>query len=128
MNQATLLEAADRFQQCIERRDRQTAERLLAADYALVLVHPEPAVMRRERWLDILADYVVHAYRIDHRHVDIGGNLAAVLQRVWMQATVLGDDRSGTLIISDIWRHGSMGWQLWKRHSSPLSAGRMPGA
>ena len=37
--------AADAFQRCIEDRDRETAESVLHDDYALVLVHPSPAVM-----------------------------------------------------------------------------------
>jgi hypothetical protein len=45
-----------------------------------------------------------------------------------MHATVLGEDRSGTLVISDVWRRTAEGWRVWKRHSTPFEAGRMPGA
>ncbi|HEY3546705.1 MAG TPA: hypothetical protein VGK17_11540, partial [Propionicimonas sp.] len=59
--------------------------------------------------------------------VEVLGSSAAVLQRVEMTATVLGDDRSGRFVISDHWLHGDAGWRVWRRHSTPLDAGRMPG-
>ena len=51
----------------------------------------------------------------------------AILYGIDMRATVLGQDRSGTFVITDIWRLGEPGWQVWRRHSSPLTAGDLPG-
>ena len=116
------------FQRCIERRDAQAADAVLDDDYALVLVHPTPAVMPRERWLAVLPDYVVHEYELQERFIDVSGDCACVVQRVAMRATVLGEDRSGTFVISDVWRRGGEGWRIWRRHSTPLAAGQMPGA
>jgi hypothetical protein len=44
-----------------------------------------------------------------------------------MTATVLGQDRSGIFIVSDVWLSGADGWRIWRRHSTPFSAGAMPG-
>ena len=115
------------FQQCIEDRDAVAADRLLHPEYALVLVHPTPAIMPRARWLEALPDYIVHEYAIEEPHIDMADDVAAVLQRVRMRATVLGQERNGTLVISDVWRRSAIGWQVWKRHSTPFDAGRMPG-
>lgn len=123
-----LLEAAAAFQRCIEQRDHEAAERILHEDYALVLVHPQPALMPRARWVEVLGDYVVHDYRVEHSHVDVDGDTATILTRAVQHATVLGEDRSGTIVISDVWRRSPTGWRVWKRHSTPLAAGRMPGA
>lgn len=117
-----------RFDEAVDRRDRAAAQEVLDPDFALVLVHPAPAVMPRARWLEVLDDYVVHSYSIEHQRIDVEVDAAAVLSRVHMRATVLGEDRSGTFVISDFWRHRPDGWRLWRRHSSPLSAGEMPGA
>jgi hypothetical protein len=88
----------------------------------------------------MLPDYVVHRYEVQERIVDMhpDGTIAAVLHRAQMDATVLGEDRSGLFVVSDLWRRdasagaggGADGrdWRLWRRHSTPLSAGRMPGA
>jgi ketosteroid isomerase-like protein len=125
----TDLEAAmDAFRRCVEQRDRALAEAVLADDYALVLVQPIAVTMGRSRWLEVLPDYVVHDYDVEETAIDVDGDLAAVLHRDRMTATVLGEDRSGTFVITDVWRRGPDGWKIWRRHSTPLSAGRMPGA
>jgi ketosteroid isomerase-like protein len=115
------------FQRCIETRDGVLAQDVLDDDYALVLVHPSPATMAREQWLDVLDDYVIHSYEVRARTTHVDGDCAAILQRVQMSATVLGEDRSGVFVISDFWRHRDGAWRVWRRHSTPLTAGVMPG-
>lgn len=115
------------FQRCIESRDREAAEDLLHPGYALVLVQPVKAVMPRIRWLELLPDYVVHSYTTEERIIDVDGDVAAVIHRAEMQATVLGEDRSGLFVISDLWRRTDGQWQVWRRQSTPLRAGPMPG-
>lgn len=121
-----LASAMRKFDDAVLQRDRSAAEEVLDEDYALVLVHPAPATMPRTRWLEVLDDYVVDSYSIEEQRVDQSGDLAAVLSRVRMQATVIGQDRSGLFVISDVWRLRDGHWQVWRRHSSPLSAGEMP--
>lgn len=117
-----------RFQECTATRDRELAEELLDDDYALVLVQPAATVMPRARWLELLDDYIVHSLNVAESVMDVDGDVAVVLHRDEMAATVLGQDRSGTFIITDIWRSRSGSWRLWRRHSTPLAAGQMPGA
>ena len=116
------------FDDAVQQRSHVLAEAVLDEDYALTLVHPAPATMPRARWLEVLENYVVHSYDIEEQRVDQSGDVAAVLSKVHMRATVLGQDRSGWFVISDFWRHGQDGWRIWRRHSSPLTAGQMPGA
>lgn len=123
-----LTTAMRRFDDAVQQRDHAAAEEVLDEDYALVLVHPSAAVMPRARWLEVLDDYLVQSYVVEEQHVDKVDDVAAVLSRVRMQATVLGEDRSGLFVISDVWRRQDGGWRVWRRHSSPLSAGDMPGA
>jgi hypothetical protein len=123
-----LLQRIDEFQRCIQDRDALAADRVLDEGYALVLVHPDRAVMPRERWLDVLPDYLVSHYEVHEMVMDVDGDCATVLQRVEMTATVLGEDRSGIFVVSDVWRRRDDGWRIWRRHSTPLAAGRMPGA
>jgi hypothetical protein len=84
--------------------------------------------MPRAAWLATLPDYIVHSWDVEEETIDVDGDLAAVLRRVNMQATVLGVDRSGLFVISDIWRKRDDGWRIWRRHSTPLSAGSLPGS
>lgn len=83
--------------------------------------------MPRARWLEVLDDYVVEAYAVKDQVLDVDGDLAVVLHRDEMSATVLGQDRSGTFIITDVWRRVGGGWKIWRRHSTPVSAGELPG-
>ncbi len=123
-----LVDAMRAFERVVVERDGVLAERILHADFALVLIHPEPAEVPRASWLRMLPDYVVSLWTVEQDRTDVDGDCAAVLQRVRMDAVVLGQDRSGLFLISDIWRHQpEAGWQIWRRHSSPLSAGVMPG-
>lgn len=116
------------FERCVNERDAVAAADVLDDGYALVLVQPNAATMPRERWLEVLGDYVVHDYEVQERTIDVDGDCAAVLQRVAMRATVLGEDRSGVFVLSDIWRRRDGVWRVWRRHSTPLAAGTMPGA
>ena len=124
---ADLTDAIDELDRCIRERDRGGAERILDDAYALVLVTPAPALMPRQRWLEVLEDYLVHEYVVEEQQVDEDGDDAAVLTRARMRATVLGEPRDGTFVISDFWRRRDGRWRVWRRHSTPLSAGEMPG-
>jgi ketosteroid isomerase-like protein len=127
MTPVDLATAMNRFDAAVQQRDRNAAEEVLHEDFALVLVHPAPAIMPRVRWLEVLEDYVVHSYSVEQQRVDQSDDVAAVLSMVRMRATVLGQDRSGLFVISDVWRLRDGRWQVWRRHSSPLTAGEMPG-
>lgn len=116
------------FTRCIVERDTGLAETVLDDDYALVLVQPSPVVMPREEWLAVLEDYRTEEYDVQEQLVDVDGSTACVIQRVRIEATVLGTDRSGLFVVSDIWRQRDDGWRVWRRHSTPLSAGAMPRA
>lgn len=114
------------FLRALKERDTGLAVASLREDFALVLVQPTPATMPRSRWLDLLPDYVVHDWQVEEHTTEVDGDCAAVHQRVAMKATVAGADRSGTFVITDIWRRGEDGWQLWRRFSTPMTAGAMP--
>ncbi|HZM73433.1 MAG TPA: nuclear transport factor 2 family protein [Candidatus Polarisedimenticolia bacterium] len=124
--EAELIERAEAWQRAIERRDVAAAGDYLADDYALVIVQPVRTVMQRAQWLALLPDYVVSDYEVAERIIDIEGDLALVLQRVRMEATVRGADRSGVFVLSDAWRRRDGAWKVWRRHSTPLSAGALP--
>lgn len=128
MTDDRLLTQMAKFEQCVRERDGQLAEAVLDPDYALVLVQPSLVIVPRSRWLELLPDYVVHSYEVQEQALDVRGDCAALLQRVDMQATVLGEDRSGLFVISDVWRLRIDEWRVWRRHSTPLAAGQMPGA
>jgi hypothetical protein len=121
-----ILARADAWQTAIETRDTEAAADVLADDYALVVTHPEPVVMRRDEWLVLLPEYDVRDYEIRHRSVEVRDGLAVVVQVVEMTAVVSGVDRSGSFALVDLWTDDAGHWRVWRRHSTPLSAGSMP--
>jgi len=126
-DEADLIDRAEGWQGAIEARDVAAASELLADDYALVIVQPTRTVMPRAQWLALLPDYVTSEYEILERVVDVAGDVGLMLQRVRMEATVRGVDRSGIFILSDAWHRENGVWKVWRRHSTPLAAGAMPG-
>ena len=112
--------------QCIAERDVGLARAVLDDEYALLVTRPVITIVPRDHWLTMLPDYHVHEYTVQAQQVDVDTDCAAVSQIVAMRATVLGEDRSGTFVISDIWRKRESDWCIWRRHSTPLAAGAMP--
>lgn len=118
----------DRWQDAIERRDAEEAARTLADDYALVVIQPQAAVIGRDEWLRMLPDYVVTGYTVEERIIETSPDLCTVFQRVDQRAIVQGVERSGIFILVDVWVRNADEWRVWRRHSTPLSAGAVPRA
>lgn len=121
-----VIELSLRWDRAIQERDVSAAQELLHDGFALVLVQPAKVVMPREQWLALLPDYVVTEWNVREHVIDVDGDVAAILQRVDMKAMVAGQDRSGTFVTSDLWRKVSGDWKVWRRHSTPFSAGELP--
>ena len=124
---SAVLARAAAWQAAIEARDTRGVADYLHDDYALVLVVPRPVLMLRVDWLRLLPDYVVHGYEIHEQIVHVTADNAAILTSATQHATVLGADRSGRFVLSDFWLRDDGGkWRVWRRHSTPASAGEMP--
>lgn len=120
-----LLRRAAQWDAAVRDRDESAAAELLAPDFALELVQPVRNVMNRQVWLEVLADYVVSEWDVEEQIVEVDGDVGAVLRRVRMEATVMGEDRGGVFVLSDLWRRIDGEWRVWRRHSTPLMAGRL---
>ena len=114
------------FQQAIEARDTTAADDVLHQDYALCLVLPVSAVIPRASWLATLPSYVVHEWSVEEQQVESSGDVAAVLQRGFQRATVHGQPRDGLFVVTDVWLRETGKWRVWRRHSTPLTAGEVP--
>lgn len=124
---SAVLDRAAAWQAALEARDVRGIDDYLHEDYALVLVVPRPVTMKRDEWLRLLPDYVVHGYEIHEQIVHVTAGNAAILTLATQHATVLGADRSGRFVLSDVWlRDDDDNWRVWRRHSTPASAGEMP--
>ncbi len=123
-----ILSRADAWQRALEARDPEAAAVYLADDYALVVTDPRPTLIPRAEWLLLLPDYDIRAYEIQHREVSVRAGVGVVVQRVTMTAVVAGADRSGIFVLVDLWSEDDGVWRVWRRYSTPLSAGSIPRA
>ena len=114
------------FQRAIETRDEAAAAEVLHPNYALCLVVPASAIIPRAAWLATLPDYVVHEWSVQELQVEEIGDVAAVLQRGFQRATVHGQPRDGVFVVSNVWLREAGVWRVWRRHSTPLTAGELP--
>src|SRR5258708_39723037 len=76
----------------------------------------------------MLPDYDVRGYTVEERIIETSPELATMFQRADQTAVVKGVERSGIFIIVDVWVREAGAWRVWRRHSTPLSAGPMPRA
>ena len=126
--EAEIEKRTDLWQLAIEARDTEQAAEFLANDYALIILQPNPAIVKREEWLRMLPDYDVRGYSVEERIVDGARDVYTVFQRVDQTAIVKGVDRSGIFVLVDVWVREAAAWRVWRRHSTPLSAGPAPRA
>jgi ketosteroid isomerase-like protein len=100
--------------------DRATLERVLAPEFALVVSAHPAARMDRALWLEKALDgYSCESFRYDEMQVRDFGDVIIVSSLATQRATALGQDRSGTFFLTDVWRPGMDGeWQVIARYSS----------
>lgn len=100
-------------------KDTVLLEKLLAPDYRLLaLINGELASMNREKWLKTVPLYIPKSFRYYDFDIRIYGNTAIVQSKFDQEATLNGQDRSGTFQITDVWVKNKSGWQVVHRHTN----------
>jgi ketosteroid isomerase-like protein len=108
--------AAAQWSEAIARRDVAACEHILGTEYALMA--PGIGEMPRAQWLAGLPDYVVHSYEFRDVRVHVYGESAVMRSRYTQTATVAGKDRSGEMLVTDVWVRRDGRWQVVARHTS----------
>ncbi|MBA3393287.1 MAG: nuclear transport factor 2 family protein [Deltaproteobacteria bacterium] len=116
--EAEIRAAATAWAEAIQRRDVEAASRILGDEYALMA--PGLGEMPRAKWLEGLPMYVVHSYEHTDVRVHVYGETAVMRSRYKQQATVFGKDRSGEMLVTDVWVKRDGRWQVVARHTSML--------
>lgn len=116
MSETEVRAASLAWSEAIRRRDVEAADRILGAEYSLMA--PGLGEMPRAQWLAGLPDYIVHAYAFTDVKVNVYGETAVMRSRYSQSATVFGKDRSGEMLVTDVWVKRAGGWQVVARHTS----------
>ncbi|MCU0510760.1 MAG: nuclear transport factor 2 family protein [Anaerolineae bacterium] len=118
--EATISNLERQWAAAFQRKDIGALQDMMADGYALVIaVENLPLqVVGRNAWLAALDDYQISEAAVEHIHVRIY-DCVAVAVMLWRQvATLHGEDRSGLMMLTDIWVDVSGEWKLAERHSS----------
>ncbi|MBA3542367.1 MAG: nuclear transport factor 2 family protein [Deltaproteobacteria bacterium] len=118
LHEADVRAASAAWAEAIQRRDVAAAEQLLGAEYSLMA--QGLGEMPRAQWLAGLPNYIVHSYEFTDVRVNIYGETAVVRGRYTQSATAFGVDRSGAMLVTDVWVRRDGRWQVVARHTSPL--------
>jgi ketosteroid isomerase-like protein len=118
--EATISNLERQWAAAFQRKDMGALQDMMADGYSLVIaVQNLPLqVVGRNAWLAALEDYQIAEAAVEHIHVRIY-DCVAVAVMLWRQvATLHGEDRSGLMMLTDIWVDVSGEWKLAERHSS----------
>lgn len=116
MYEAEVRAASAEWSEAIKRQDAEVADRILGAEYALMA--PGLGEMPRAQWLAFLPQYVVHSYAFTDVKIHVYGETAVMRSRYTQDATVGGNDRSGEMLVTDVWVKRDGRWQVVARHTS----------
>ncbi len=100
-------------------KDMILLEKILAPEYRLLaVINGELATMDRKKWLETVPVYIPKNFRYYNFDIRTYGNTAVVQSMFDQEATLNGQDRSGTFQITDIWIKNKYGWQVVHRHTN----------
>lgn len=99
--------------------------KLMAEDF--VMVSERGRLVGKEHWLEMAARrYKCAHFAWEDIRVRPFGRVVIVHARGTQQATLDGEDRSGTLLVTDVWVDREGSWQVVSRHGTgPLPASAM---
>lgn len=114
----TQQELQDRFHQwmqAVQQHDMATLEQIIAPEYTYAATNHG----RRSRgeWMATVANYVINSYSLDHFDVCDYGDFAVTVADYAQEATVDGNRRSGTFLVTDSWIKHNGQWQVAARSS-----------
>ncbi len=117
--EAEVRAASAAWSEIIMKRDVAGADRALGAEYSLMA--PGIGEMPRAEWLASLPEYVIASYEFTDVKIHVYGETTAVMRSRYRQtATVFGKDRSGAMLVTDVWVKRDGRWQVVARHTSFL--------
>ncbi len=100
-------------------KDTALLHKILAPEFRLLsMVNGELVTTSREKWLSNGPYYILKNFRYYDFDIRIYGNTAIVQSKYDQEATLNGQDRSGTFQITDIWEKNKIGWQVVHRHTN----------
>ncbi len=100
-------------------KDMVLLEKILAPEYRLLaVINGELVTIDRKKWLETVPFYIPKNFRYYNFDIRTYGNTAVVQSMFEQEATLNGQDRSGTFQITDIWIKNKDQWQVVHRQTN----------
>lgn len=113
-------------------RDKRVLKALISSNFRLVVSSKPPVILDAASWLEAAATrYLCQGYRFGEVYVRDLGSMAVFATRVSLEATMDGEDWSGDVWITDIWRKTRFrrNWRMVERVlSRPEDDTKVPAA
>jgi ketosteroid isomerase-like protein len=105
--------------QAVLENDLEKLERIVGQEYTLAANNFPGGRTRlsRQEWMATVPLYKVHSYDFANVVVHDYEGAAVVLADLELRATVRGEDRSGSLTLTDVWVKREGRWQVVARSS-----------
>ena len=107
----------------LDRCDARTLKILTSRNFRLVIGAKPPVLLDAKSWLEAASPrYLCNSYRFGHIYARQLGSVAIFATQLEMKASFDGDDWSGQLWITDLWRKGTVrrSWRMTDRLVSRL--------
>lgn len=100
-------------------KDMVLLEKILAPEYRLLaVINGELVTIDRKKWLETVPFYIPKNFRYYNFDIRTYGNTVVVQSMFEQEATLNGQDRSGTFQITDIWIKNKDQWQVVHRQTN----------
>lgn len=113
-------------------RDKRVLKALTSSNFRMVISSKPPVILDVRSWLEAAATrYLCESYRFGEVYVRNLGSVAVFATRMELQATMDGEDWSGELWVTDIWRKTKLrrNWRMVERVlSRPEEGAKVPAA
>ncbi len=99
-------------------RDRRTLKALTSRHFMLLVGSKPPVILDARSWLEAAGTrWTCSGYRFGDVYVRALGSTALFACEVELQSTLDGQDWSGRLWVTDLWRRGTVrrGWRMVER-------------
>lgn len=99
--------------------DTAFIDQMMAPEFRLLaIINGELITMTRSEWMKTTPFYIPTTFKYYNFDIRIYGKTAIVQSMFDLEATLHGQDRSGTFQVTDVWVKKSGGWQVVHRHTN----------
>lgn len=113
-------------------RDKRELKALTSGNFRMVISSKPPVILDARSWLEAAATrYLCKSYRFGEIYARNIGSVAVFATRVELEATMDGEDWSGEMWVTDLWRKSKLrrNWHMMERIvSRPEEGAQVPAA